>query len=74
MTLFQFDPGPPEEVVAGALPGIELHCGGVSQRSPWRRAEVFGAAPAPALLAVFKEYGFIQLGILPDGFSVERPA
>jgi hypothetical protein len=73
LTLFQFDPGVPEEVVARALEGIDLHCGERSQPSPWRRAEVFGAAPTPALLAEFRWFGFTVLGELPGGFVIERP-
>jgi hypothetical protein len=74
LTLLQFDPVAPEEVVARAMEGIELHRGEASQSPPWRRAEVFGAAATPALLAVFRQYGFNQLDTLPGGFSVERPA
>lgn len=58
MTVFLFNEGSPDRIVANTLEAIDLHHGERSQVPPWSRARVFGASPTHLLLSEFRRIGF----------------
>jgi hypothetical protein len=72
MTVFQFDEGAPDRVVAAALDAIDLHHDERSQVVAWSRALVFGAAPSVALLDALRGFGFDEIVVTETGFRASR--
>jgi len=72
MTVFLFDEGSPDRIVANALDAIDLHHDERSQVPPWSRALVFSAAPTPLLLSEFRRIGFDVFSEQEGGFSASR--
>jgi len=72
MTVFLFDEGSPDRIVANALEAIDLHHDERSQVPPWSRALVFGAAPTPLLLSAFRRIGFDVFSKQDGGFRASR--
>lgn len=72
VTVFHFDPSPPDQVVSHYLSTIDMHHDSYSQSPEWCRAEVYGARLTPEFLADFQSHGFDEFEDTPTGFVATR--